>query len=180
MSFAQELADTADKRAKAIQDYKIKKMREFEAEKSKREDELMKKLTTKYHPLIKEALWNSALICGNREKYMNLDYNDFKANFPELGKPAEVCHRWLTEMTKEDSPYVPYKLPIVNFQPISNGAYGWGATHYDSNWAATNYDALASLADGQYNVSEPPKKDHFAGLKFSVWNNRAFTVHFTW
>lgn len=172
MSFAQELADTADKRAKVIQDYKMKKMREFEAEKSKREDELMKKLTTKYHPLIKEALWNSALICGNREKYMNLDYNDFKANFPELGKPAEVCHRWLTEMTKEDSPYVPYKLPIVNFQPISNGAYGWGATHYD--------DALASRTDCQYNVTEPPKKDHFAGLKFSVWNNRAFTVHFTW
>ncbi len=172
MSFAQELADTANKRAKAIQDFKIKKMREFEAEKSKREDELMKKLTEKYHHLIKEALWNSALIGGNREKYMNLNYNDFKANFPELGKPAEVCHRWLTEMTKEDSQYVPYKVPIVNFQSISNGAYGWGATHYD--------DALASLADCQYNVTEPPKRDHFAGLKFSVWNNRAFTVHFTW
>lgn len=174
MSFAQELADTAIKRAKAIQDFKMKKMREFEAEKSKREDELMKKLTEKYHPLIKEALWNSALIGGNREKYMNLDYNDFKANFPELGKPSQVCHRWLTEMTKEDSPYVPYK------QPIANVDYAWGATHYDSHWAATNYDALASLADGQYSVSEPPKRDHFAGLKFSVWNNKAFTVHFTW
>ena len=174
MSFAQELADTSIKRAKAIQDFKMKKMREFEVEKTKREDELMKKLTAKYHPLIKEALWNSALIGGNREKYMNLDYNDFKANFPELGKPAQVCHRWLTEMTKEDSVYVPYKVvpsKPSNFQPISNGAYGWGAT---------NYDALAALADGQFSVSEPPKKDHFAGLKFSVWNNQAFTVHFTW
>ena len=171
MSFAQELADTSIKRAKAIQEFKMKKMREFEAEKARREDELMKKLTVKYHPLIKEALWNSALIGGNREKYMNLDYNDFKANFPELGKPAQVCEWWLTEMTKEDSQYVPYIVMPTNFQPISNGAYGWGAT---------NYDALASLADGQYSVSEPPQKDHFAGLQFSVWNNRAFTVHFTW
>jgi len=174
MSFAQELADTSIKRAKAIQDYHMQKMREFEAQKSKREDELMKKLTEKYHSRIKEALWNSALIGGKREKYMNLEYNDFKANFPELGKPAQVCERWLTEMTKEDSQYVPYKVERVvptNFQPISNGAYGWGAI---------NSDALASLADGQYSVSEPPKKDHFAGLKFSVWNNRAFTVRFTW
>ena len=171
MSFAQELADTSIKRAKAIQDFHMQKMREFEAEKSKREDELMKTLTTKYHNHIKEALWNSALIGGKREKYMNLDYNDFKANFPELGKPAVVCERWLTEMTKEDSPYVPYKVTPTNFQHISNGTYGSGAS---------NYDALASLADGLYSVSEPPKKDHFAGLKFSVWNNQAFTVHFTW
>ena len=51
MSFAQELADTAIKRAKAIQDFKMKKMREFEAEKSKREDELMKKLNYMIHLL---------------------------------------------------------------------------------------------------------------------------------
>jgi len=173
MSFAEELANTSIKRAKAIQDFKMKKMREFEAEKSKREDELMRKLTAKYHPLIKHALWNSALIGGNREKYMNLDYNDFKANFPELGKPAQVCERWLNEMTKEDSPYVPYKVTPTHFQPIANGA--------------TNYDDITSLvaercalADGLYSVSEPPQKDHFAGLKFCVWNNHAFTVHFTW
>ena len=51
MSFAQELADTSIKRAKAIQDFKMKKMREFEVEKTKREDELMKKLNYMIHLL---------------------------------------------------------------------------------------------------------------------------------
>ena len=155
MSFANELALTSIKTAKAIQDFHMKKLREFEKKKNIRENELMIYLTKKYHPIIKQALWNSAYITGNREKYMNLDYNDFKANFPELGNPAAVCRRWLTEMTKEDSPYIPYKLP-------------------------SGLDCLSALADAQYNVIEPPKKDHFAGIQFNVWNNKAFTVHFTW
>lgn len=167
MSFAQELADTSIKRAKAIQDFQIQKFREFEAEKTKREDLLMKKLTAKYHNHIKQSLWKSALIAGKREKYMNFDHNDFKANFPELGNPADVCNRWLTEMTKEDSPYLPYKLPTIYDQDFLHNT-------------ASCYNDIASLADAQYNVSEPPKKDHFAGLNFRVWNNKAFTVHFTW
>ena len=109
MSFAKELAETAIQRAKAIQDIQMREFREFEKKKQLREDELMNNLTNKYHPLIKKALWDAALIHGNREKYMNFDYNDFKANFPTLGNPVQVCSRWLTEMTNEDSQYLPYK-----------------------------------------------------------------------
>ena len=101
------------------------------------------------HNYIKNVLWDAALIYGKREKYMNFDYNDFKANFPGLGKPYEVCIRWLTEMTKENSVYVPYKL---------------------------NLDQQIIYSD----ITKNPIKDHFAGLKFDVWNNKNFTVHFTW
>jgi len=62
MSFAKELADVAIKRAKSIQDMNIKKIKEFEDAKFNRENELMTNLTKKYHPLVKKALWDSALI----------------------------------------------------------------------------------------------------------------------
>ncbi len=149
MSFAEELADIAIKRAKKIQDYKMRQFKEFEDKKCKREDEIMRFLTNKHHNYIKNVLWDAALIYGKREKYMNFDYNDFKANFPGLGKPYEVCIRWLTEMTKENSVYVPYKL---------------------------NLDQQIIYSD----ITKNPIKDHFAGLKFDVWNNKNFTVHFTW
>jgi len=115
-----------------------------------------------------------SLIGGKREKFMNLEYNDFKANFPGLGKPADVCHRWLTEMTKEDSHYLPYKISLNNqnnILPNENPSYGC---------TSNNYNTHSLIDDSQYIVSHSTKKDHFAGLKFSVWNNRAFTVHFTW
>lgn len=162
MSFAQELADTAIKRAKAIQDMHIQKIKEFEEAKFNREKELMFALTHKYHPLVKNALWNSALIAGKREKYMNFDREDFKANFPGLGTPRDVCQRWLSEMTKIDSPYLPIKPP-----------------EYDWDYKPP-FENMAHLADSQFSVSTPPPKDHFAGIKYDVWNNAKFTIHFTW
>ena len=94
---------------------------------------------------------------------MNFDYNDFKADFPELGNPKEVCQRWLSEMCNPESKYLPYKKP-----------------EYFHSQYETHFHNLPALADAQYNVSEPPEKDHFSGLQFDVWNNAAFTVHFTW
>jgi hypothetical protein len=163
MSFAEQLADISIKRAKVIQDYKMQQVREFMQAKEKRETELMTFLTKKYHKSVKDALYRAALIEGLREKYMNFEYNDFKADFPELGKPKEVCERWLGEMTNPDSKYLPYKTP----------------EYFESQYE-THFDSLAAMADGQYSVSEPPVRDHFSGLQFDVWNNSAFTVKFTW
>ena len=163
MSFAEQLAEISIKRAKVIQDYQMKKFREFEKAKSERENQLMTYLTTKYHKSIKDAIYKAALVNGLREKYMNFEYKDFKANFPELGKPKEVCERWLGEMTNPDSKYLPYKTP----------------EYFESQYE-THFDSLAAMADGQYSVSEPPVRDHFSGLQFDVWNNSAFTVKFTW
>jgi hypothetical protein len=94
---------------------------------------------------------------------MNFEYEDFKADFPELGRPKEVCERWLAEMTNSDSKYLPYKTP----------------EYFESQYE-THFDSLAAMADGQYSVSEPPVRDHFSGLQFDVWNNKSFTVRFTW
>ncbi len=159
LSFAQQLADISIKRAKVIQDYRMQQVREFMQAKEKRETELMTFLTKKYHKSVKDALYKAALIDGLREKYMNFEYNDFKANFAELGRPKEVCERWLAEMTNPDSKYLPYKTP---------------------EYFETHFDSLAAMADGQYSVSEPPQRDHFSGLQFEVWNNSAFTVKFIW
>ena len=163
MSFAQQLAEISDKRAKVIQDYKMKKFREFEEAKSKREFDLMTFLTNKYHKSIKNALYDTALICGRREKYMNFEYSDFKANFPELGNPKEVCERWLTEMCDPKSKYLPFKTP----------------EYFESQYL-THFDSLATTTNGQYTLSNSPERDHFSGLQFEVWNNKAFTVYFNW
>jgi len=169
MSFAQQLADLSIKRAKVIQDYKMEQFRKFIKAKDERENQLMTFLTKKYHKSIKDALYRAALIDGRREKYMNFEYEDFKANYPELGRPKEVCERWLTEMTDPHSKYLPYKTPEYFESQYE--------THFPSLPAS---NALAAMADGQYSVSEPPVRDHFSGLQFDVWNNSAFTVKFTW
>jgi len=170
MSFAEQLADISIKRAKVLQDYRMQQVRQFMQAKDERENQLMTFLTKKYHKSIKDALYRAALIDGLREKYMNFEYEDFKANFAELGRPKEVCERWLSEMTNPNSKYLPYKTPEYFESQYE--------THFDSLAASSN--ALAAMADGQYSVSEPPVRDHFSGLQFEVWNNAAFTVKFTW
>jgi hypothetical protein len=154
MSFAAALEEQSIITAKAIQDVQMKKFREFEKEKAIREDELMKNLTIKYHTHLKFALLNAAILHGRREKYINFDYNDFKANFPELGKPKDVCRRWLNHMTDELSEYLPIREP--NPDPL---------------------DRIATFNRVDDGLIE---RDHFAGISFDIWNNRSFTVHFKW
>ena len=190
MSFAEQLADISIKRAKVLQDYRMQQVRQFMQAKDERENQLMTFLTKKYHKSIKDALYRAALIDGLREKYMNFDYNDFKANFPDLGNPKEVCQRWLGEMTNPNSKYLPYKTPEyfeshyeTHFDSLA--AYALAAakatTQAELDRATrASSNALAAMADGQYSVSEPPVRDHFSGLQFDVWNNAAFTVKFTW
>lgn len=169
MSFAKELANVSIKTAKKIQDEHIKKLREFENAKAAREDKLMKELTKKYHKNIKFALLRTALNTGKREQYINFDYEDFKANFPELGKPCDVCNRWLSEMTNPKSKYLPYKIKIKD--------------NNKNNLVPENelYLHEDMLENDPYSIMEiTDEKDHFEGLKFNIWNNFVFTVHFTW
>lgn len=163
MSFAEELAEISIKRAKIIQDYKMQQFREFEKAKTEREHQLMTNLTTKYHKSIKDALYNAALISGVREKYMNFEYEDFKANFPGLGKPKDVCKRWLEEMCNPESEYLPFKNP----------------EYFDSIYL-THFDNSEYQIDYNIDNKSLTTRDHFSGIKFDIWNNRAFTVHFTW
>lgn len=139
MTLINTLIETSTERSKVADDERSEKRKSFEEAKKKRIDEMMFKLTDKYHPLLKKGLHQAAHL-GRREKYMNFERNDFKANFPTLGTPAEVASRWLSEMTLEDSKYLPLK----------EGA------------------------------EEGGEREHFKGLRYDVWNNGAFTIHFKW
>ena len=108
MSFVTTLAALSQERAAVVGQEKDEKRERFERAKEQRLDEMMTKLTEKYHPLITDAL-NQAAYKGHRQKHMNFDREDFKANFPTLGTPAEMAIRWLTMMVTEDSKYLPLK-----------------------------------------------------------------------
>ena len=140
MTFINALIETSTDRSKIVEEEQIElateKKKRFEESKSKRIDEILTRLTEKYHPLLKKGL-NQAAHVGRREKYMNFERDDFKANFPTLGTPGNMALRWLQEMVKEDSPYLPFK-------------------------------------------EESEEREHFKGLEFDIWNNKAFTIHLKW
>lgn len=136
MSFINSLIDTSAERSKIVEEEQSEKQKHFEESKSKRLDEIMTRLTEKYHPLLKKGL-SQAAHAGRREKYMNFERDDFKANFPTLGTPVEMAVRWIQEMVKEDSKYLPFREGTED-------------------------------------------REHFKGLEFDVWNNKAFTIHLKW
>ena len=136
MSFINSLIDTSTERSTIVEELAAEKKKRFEESKSKRIDEILTRLTEKYHPLLKKGL-NQAAHAGRREKYMNFERDDFKANFPTLGTPGNIALRWLQEMIKEASPYLPFK-------------------------------------------GESEEREHFKGLEFDIWNNKAFTIHLKW
>ena len=136
MSFINTLIETSAERSKIVEEEQSEKQKRFEESKAKRVDEIMTRLTEKYHPLLKKGL-NQAAHAGRREKYMNFERDDFKANFPTLGTPGEMAVRWLQEMVKEDSKYLPFREGTED-------------------------------------------REHFKGLEFDVWKNKAFTIHLKW
>ena len=138
MSFITTLVETSTERSKVVDEERAEKQKRFEEARDKRLDDMMVKLTEKYHHLLKKGL-EQAAHGGRREKYMNFERDDFKANFPTLGTPADMASRWLCEVVTEDSKYLPFK-------------------------------------EG----SDDKEREHFKGLQFDVWNNGAFTIHFTW
>ena len=68
-------------------------------------DELFTFLTEKYLNDVRESIFRAAKK-GAREKYMNFNRDDFKANFPGMGTPAQVQKAWLEEMCDPDSKYI--------------------------------------------------------------------------
>jgi len=69
-------------------------------------DEKFKALTAKYHSSIKTGIEHAAKR-GKREKYINFDRDDFKANCVGLGFPQEFQDMWLKEMCNPKSEYLP-------------------------------------------------------------------------
>ena len=130
MSFINSLIETSAERSKIVEEEQSEKQKRFEESKAKRLDEIMTRLTEKYHPLLKKGL-NQAAYAGRREKYMNFVRDDFKANFPTLGTPGEMALRWLQEMVKEDSKYLPFRegtedrehFKGLQFDVWNNGAF---------------------------------------------------------
>jgi len=84
-----------------------KKIKEEEQKKrmDEKKDALMIKLTDLYHEKIRSAIERASLN-GSREKYMNFNYDDFKANFPGMGNPRAVQREWLNEMVNPTSKYL--------------------------------------------------------------------------
>jgi len=68
-------------------------------------DELFKVLTDKYLLDVRESILRSAKK-GLREKYINFKKDDFKANYPGLGTPAQFQNEWLKEMSNPGSKYM--------------------------------------------------------------------------
>jgi len=106
MAFIAEMRDIAVIRATQLEYECLERVKFFNKEKGNREHELMELLTDKYYESVKNAI-KYASEWGLREKYMNFDREDCKANFPTLGSPVEVLNRWLKEMTTPKSQYIP-------------------------------------------------------------------------
>ena len=68
-------------------------------------DELFAFITEKYLIDVRESIFRAAKK-GAREKYINFNRDDFKANFPGMGTPAQVQRAWLTEMCNPESKYI--------------------------------------------------------------------------
>ena len=70
-----------------------------------KKDALMFKLTELYHEKLRKAI-SQASYRGERVKYMNFTYDDFKANLHGIGNPAKVQSLWLSEMANPESKYL--------------------------------------------------------------------------
>jgi len=70
-----------------------------------KKDALMFKLTELYHEKVRKAISQTA-DRGERVKYMNFTYEDFKANLHGIGKPSDVQSLWLSEMANPESKYL--------------------------------------------------------------------------
>ena len=125
-TFIEELINISNKKKSINQD--------FETKKNAREEELFKFLTNKYHKLIKDGITHSANK-GKREKYINFNRDDFKANFPSLGYPNDIQKRWLDQVITNPASTI---LPMNESNDIPDHLNG---LHYEiwNNKAFTTY-----------------------------------------
>lgn len=80
--------------------------RAFEEKRDARRHELMVGLTDKYHGTIKRGI-EAATRAKKREKFINFEFEDFKANCSGLGTPKDVMRMWIDDMCNPESDYVP-------------------------------------------------------------------------
>lgn len=98
----------------------------------KRKDELFKFLTNKYHAKIKRSIMSAAQR-GSKEKFMNFEKDDFKANCEGLGFPKDVQRLWLKEviLNKDENKFLPVDemtgmrehLSGINFEIWNNAKF---------------------------------------------------------
>jgi hypothetical protein len=98
MSFAAELKQ-------AVSDAPETRRPPTDEERARVRDEIMTRLTDKYLVEVRESIMRAAKK-GYREKYINFNREDFKANFPGLGTPPELERDWLKEMCNPNSKYL--------------------------------------------------------------------------
>jgi len=96
-------------KAELSQNELLEKTKQNELEKDKifqeKKHVLMVKLTELYHEKLVKAI-TQASSKGERVKYMNFTYEDFKANLHGIGKPSDVQSVWLSEMSNSESKYL--------------------------------------------------------------------------
>ena len=105
---------------------------ELKVKSDKRKDELFDFLTNKYHAKIKRSIMGAAQR-GSKEKFMNFEKNDFKANCEGLGFPKDVQRLWLEEviLNKEEDKFLPVDeitgerdhLHGINFEIWNNAKF---------------------------------------------------------
>ena len=108
MSFSTKLVNISEKRYIEIQNEKEEKQRKFLIEREKRLDEIMYGAIKKYFNTIKIELYSRAN-SGKRTAWLSFEKIYFKADFPTLGYPKDLCYKWLKFMTDDiaDSKYLP-------------------------------------------------------------------------
>lgn len=105
---------------------------ELKVKSDKRKDELFDFLTKKYHAKIKRSIMSAAQR-GSKEKFMNFEKDDFKANCEGLGFPKDVQRLWLKEviLNKDEDKYLPVDeitgmrdhLHGINFEIWNNAKF---------------------------------------------------------
>ena len=105
MSFAEQMRNIAVE-AEAINTKRSEETpEEFEKRMATTRDEKYKFLTTKYFDTILRGITNAAKK-GNRERYINFERDDFKANCKGLGYPSQFQRAWLEELQNPESKYL--------------------------------------------------------------------------
>lgn len=111
----------------SIEESKQKKILEqnnnFIQKQSQRRNDLYLYLTHKYYNDIKKCMLNNAKL-GHFQLYYNFYKEDFKANFPGLGTPFQVCKNWLHCLTQDNHSYLDGNETLmgIDFIVYNNGA----------------------------------------------------------
>jgi len=96
---------------------------DFILKQDKRRNNLYLYLTNKYYNDIKKKIKDNAKE-GKFQIYYNFNKDDFKANFPGLGTPFQVCKNWLICLSHENCVYLNNNETLMGIEinVVNNGA----------------------------------------------------------